>query len=135
MEPINRDPTDAELAVLQALWDRGPSTIRQLTDALYPEGTDAHYATVQVLLTRLEGKGHVRRDRSGHAHRFEALTSRDQFVGQRLRAMAEQLCGGMMTPLLTNLVKAEALTSEERRELRDLLDHLDRKNAPKDRRR
>ena len=48
---------DAELAVLQQLWERGPATIRQLTDALYPEGTDAYYATVQKLLERLEAKG------------------------------------------------------------------------------
>src|SRR5436190_21974937 len=112
------DVTDAELAVLQALWERGPATIRQLTDALYPAGTEIHYATVQKLLERLEGKGHVRRDRSAHAHVFAATTDRGKLVGHRLRALAEKLCGGMMTPLLTHLVRAEALTAKERQELR-----------------
>ena len=124
------DVTDAELAVLQALWEHGEATIRQLTDALYPGGGEAHYATVQKLLERLESKGHVRRDRSSHAHLFEAVTDRDTLVGRRLRAMAEKLCGGLMAPLLTHLVRAEALTSEERQELRSLIDQLERSPKP-----
>src|SRR5262249_9008039 len=119
---------DAELAVLQELWDRGASTIRQLTDALYPDGDDAHYATVQKLLERLGRKGHGTRDTSGHAHRFTALTDRDRLVGHQLRQVAEKLTGGMMAPLLTHLVRAEALTPKEREELRALIDALDRKN-------
>ncbi len=122
-----KDVSDAELAVLQVLWDRGPLPIRQVTDALYPDGTDASYASVQVFLCRLEAKGHVSRDRSGHAHIFHAVTGREALVGQRLRVMAEQLCGGLMGPLLTQLLKAETLTDQERRQLRQLMDELDRK--------
>jgi predicted transcriptional regulator len=125
-----RDVTDAELAVLQVLWDQGSATIRQITDALYPAGDDASYATVQKLLERLEGKGHVERDRSSFAHRFRARTDRDTLVGNRLRAMAEKLCGGLMAPLLTHLVRAEALSPQERRDLRALIDELDRQNDP-----
>src|SRR3954469_17599856 len=103
MEPQFEDVSDAQLAVLQELWDRGPRTIRQLTDELYPDGSDSHYATVQKLLERLEEKGHVCRDRSTHAHRFTAVTARDTIVGQRLRDVAEKLTGGLMAPLLTYL--------------------------------
>src|SRR5262249_27761571 len=122
MEQTPHDVTDAELAVLQVLWGQGPATIRHLTDTLYPSGTDAHYATVQKLLERLETKGHVRRDRSSHAHVFTARTDRDTLVGRRLRAMAEKLCDGLMGPLLTHLVRAEELTLQERQELRTLMD-------------
>ena len=62
MDRTPQDVTEAELTILQFLWDQGPATIRQLTDALYPPGTEAQYATVQKLLERLEGKGHVSRD-------------------------------------------------------------------------
>ena len=117
---------DAELAVLQQLWDRGPSTIRSLTDALYPESTDSYYATVQKLLERLEAKGCVRRDRSALAHVFAAAVDRDAIIGRRLEAMAEKLCGGSLTPLLTNLVRSKRLTPRERREVRKLMDELDR---------
>jgi predicted transcriptional regulator len=131
MERTPQDVTDAELAVLQVLWDEGEATIRRLTDVLYPDGSDVHYATVQKLLERLEAKGHVARDRSGHAHLFRARTDREALVGRRLRAMAEQLCGGLMGPLLTHLVKAEALTPRERQELRELIDELDRRKKPR----
>jgi predicted transcriptional regulator len=120
-----QDLPDAELSVLQTLWERGPSTIRQLTDALYPSGTEAHYATVQKLLERLESKGCVSRDRSSWAHVFRAILDRDELIGRRLQAVAEKLCGGSLTPLLTNLVRSKRLTPRERREIRKLMDELD----------
>src|SRR3984957_6669030 len=109
MDHSPQDVSEKELTVLQFLWDNGSATIRQLTDALYPAGTDVHYATVQKMLERLEAKGHVTRDRSSHAHRFTALTNRAALVSHRLRAMAEQLTGGLMAPLLTHLVRAKSL--------------------------
>ena len=124
-----RDVTERELAVLQALWDGGPTTIRRLTDVLYPGGGPTHYATVQKLLDRLEGKGCVRRDRSGAAHTFRAFIGRDDLIGRRLRDMAEELCGGSLTPLLTHLMRTKRLTADERRELRSLIDDLDREKG------
>src|SRR5262249_12625152 len=119
------DVTDAELAVLQVLWDRGPATIRQLTDSLYPEGGAAHYATVQKLLDRLEGKDCVGRQRGAGAHSFTATVARDELIGRRLELVADKLCGGSLTPLLTHLVRARRLSARERAELRSLIDELD----------
>ena len=48
----------------------------------------------------------------------------------RLRAVAEKLCGGSLTPLLSHLVRARRLTARERQELRALIDELDRKPRP-----
>jgi predicted transcriptional regulator len=120
-----RDVTDTELAILQQLWDLGPRTIRHLTDALYPSGGQAQYATVQKLLDRLADKGHVRRDRSGSAHVFSAAVGREELIGRRLQDVAEKLCGGSLTPLLTHLVKTRKLSEQERQELRDLIDEQD----------
>lgn len=129
--PTDHDVTEAELAVLHALWDGGPSTIRDLTDRLYPGRDDAGYATVQKLLERLERKGHVGRDRSTHAHVFRALTDRSTLVGHRLRKVAEELCGGMLAPLLTHLVRTETLSRQERDDLRALIERLDREGRRK----
>ena len=126
-----QDVTETELAVLQVLWDQGPATIRQITDLLYPEGEAAHYATVQKLLDRLEAKGFVTRVRTPPAHAFAAAVGRDDLIGRRLQAMAEQLCGGSLTPLLTHLVKARRLSPRERQDLRDLIDELDKRNKGK----
>jgi BlaI family transcriptional regulator, penicillinase repressor len=130
------DVTDAELGILQLLWDGGPAAIRQLTDALYPRGghppggSTAQYATVQKLLERLEGKGYVARDRSASVHVFTAAVARDELIGRRLRSLAEQLCGGSLTPLLTHLVQAESLSAAERQSLRALIDRLDGERKP-----
>ena len=120
-----QDVTDAELGVLQVLWDEGPATIRRLTEVLYPGGGTAQYGTVQKLLDRLEGKGFVSRDRTPPAHTFTAAVGREELIGRRLRDVAEKLCGGSLTPLLTHLVRQRRLSARERQELRDLIDEMD----------
>ena len=132
MDPSVNDVTDAELAVLQVLWERGSATIRQLTDALYPGGSAAQYATVQKLLERLEAKGCTRRDRGPWPHVFTATVDRDDLIGRRLRAVAEKLCGGSLTPLLTHLIVVERLSPQERQELRTVLDGRSPKPGPDD---
>src|SRR5262249_7770536 len=97
-----QDVTDAELSILQALWDQQPATIRQLPERLYPGGGAAHYATVQKLLDRLEAKGFIARRRSGTAHSFGTTIDRAGLIGRKLEDMAEKLCGGSLTPLLTH---------------------------------
>jgi predicted transcriptional regulator len=121
------DVTDAELAVLEVLWDRGSSTIRELTDRLYPEGGTSHYATVQKLLERLEAKHCVSRRRGSVPHVFSAAVRRDQLIGLRLQELADKLCQGSMAPLLTQLVQGKRLSPEERRALGDLVGRLDGK--------
>ena len=129
-----QDITDAELAVLQVLWEQGPLAIRRITDLLYPEGKTAQYATVQKLLERLETKECVGRDRGSAIHVFRAAIDRDQLVGRRLQQVAEKLCGGSWTPLLTHLVQVQKLSSGERDALRQLIDDLDAPKAKKERR-
>jgi BlaI family transcriptional regulator, penicillinase repressor len=125
------DVTEAELAVLQVLWDRQRATIRQISDALDPDGGASRYATVQKLLERMEAKGFVARDRSLYVHVFSAAVDRDELIGRRLRAVAETLCGGSLTPLLTHLARIKPLTDEERRELRALIDAPDPDPEPR----
>jgi BlaI family transcriptional regulator, penicillinase repressor len=121
MPPPTPNVTEAELRVLHALWDLGACTIRKLTDHLYPGGGQSAYATVQKLLDRLEEADCVARDRSAMTHVFVAAVSRDAFLGTQLRAVADRLCGGSVTPLLTHLLKTEVLSDDDRKELRKLL--------------
>ena len=133
MARTKQDVTDAELTILQFLWDQGEATTRQLTDVIHPEGTASHYATVQKLLERLEAKGCVARDRSHWPHVFAPAIGREDLIGRRLRDMAEKLCGGSLTPLLTHLLKVERLSPREREELRAFMDELDAKSRSKGR--
>ena len=131
-----KDVTDAELAVLEVLWQRGRSAIRELTDALYPQGGASELATVQKLCERLAAKGFVARDRRTRPQTFSAAIDRQELIGRQLKAVADKLCAGSLTPLLSHLVAGRVLERHEVAELQALIDRLDRTpKAPKDKRR
>jgi predicted transcriptional regulator len=125
-----RDVTEAELAIMQVLWDTGPAAIRLIAEKLYPPGSVAHYATVQKLLERLESKRCVARDRRSAVHVFSAAVSRDELIGRRLRAVADTLCGGSLTPLLSHLVRTTRLSARQRQELREWLEEQSQNTRP-----
>jgi BlaI family transcriptional regulator, penicillinase repressor len=114
--------TGAELRVMEELWRRGDATIRDLRDALYPEGGNSKFATVQKLLSRLVAKNLVRRRKDEANWVFWAAVARDDLIGGELRRVADRLGGNSMTPLLTCLVETGGLTARERAHLRKLLD-------------
>jgi predicted transcriptional regulator len=126
-----QDVTDAELGILQTLWEIGPAPIRKLTSALYRSAGVSQYATVQKLLERLETKGYVERDRSANVHVFTAAIDKDHLIGQRLQSLAEKLCGGSLTPLLSHLLQSRPLSAEERTSLRSLIDDLTPRRRPR----
>jgi predicted transcriptional regulator len=117
------DVTETELAILQVLWERGEATRRQVTDAMYPGGGEAHYATVQNLLGRLERKGFVRYEREGNVLVFSATVARDELIQRRLQGLADKLCGGAIVPLVMNLVRAQPLSPAEVEELYVFIRH------------
>src|SRR5947209_19795452 len=114
--------TGAELRLLEELWQRGEATIRHLRDALYPQGGNSKFATVQKLLSRLVAKDLVHRRKDESNWVFRAAVARDDLIGGELRRVADRLSGKCMTPLLTCLVEAGELTAKERAHLRKLLD-------------
>jgi BlaI family transcriptional regulator, penicillinase repressor len=131
-----QDVTDTELAILEVLWDRGSCTRRQIADVLYPRGGPAQYATVQKLLERLESKGFVTtKNRGQGVLTFDVTINRDELISRKLQDVAEKLCGGSLTPLLMNLVRAKPLTARELDELRDLIEDLRPKTKRKSERR
>ncbi len=113
--------TGAELNVLEELWRRGAAPIRELRDALYPDGGESGFATVQKLLARLATKRLVGRKKVGGLWAYRALVGRDDFIGGELRRVADRLGGSSMTPLLTFLVETVELSAKERAHLRSLL--------------
>ena len=95
----SNDVTDAELRVLEVLWQRGPATIREISEDIYPDGSGSKAAAVLKLLERLERKEFVGRDRSQPTQTFSALVQKDAFVGSQLRRIAERVeAFGPVTP-------------------------------------
>jgi BlaI family transcriptional regulator, penicillinase repressor len=90
---------------------------------------------VQKLLERLQAKGFVAAGPPGEVRTFAAAVSREELVGRRLRDVADRLCEGSLTALVSNLVRSEPLSRKELRELSDLLDQLKKQSRSKDPRR
>ena len=121
-----RDVTDTELNVLQVLWQQHPLTIRAVAEILEPKRVDVYYSTVKKLLERLEAKGFVRREAVGIAYIYEPTVDRNELVGHRLQEVAETLCEGSLTPLLTQLAQHHDLSRKQQKLLMELIDDLAR---------
>ena len=118
----------AELEVLKALWDEGPSTVRQVMEQLHRIGRKVAYTTVLTFLSRLEQKGFVRSDKSDLAYIYRASISRDRIRKTRLKELMRQLYDGAAGPLVLQLVRTQKLSREEITELQRLIEELDSKS-------
>ena len=113
--------TDAELAVLKILWQRGPLTAKAITNSIYPDGAESEFASVHSFLQRLERKGLVDRDRSSYVHSFSATVSQADVAGQELETLAARLGEKSIAPLIMQLVEQKRLSEKEVAEIRKLL--------------
>ncbi len=113
--------SETEREVLKTLWEHGPGTVREVNEKL-PQWA---YTTVQTLLTRLQRKGYVACDRSGFAHVFRPLVTRDKLVRHRLRDLVAEFAQEMTAPLVLAMVEQQRPSPEEIQRLRQLLDRLE----------
>jgi BlaI family penicillinase repressor len=115
-----------ELQIMEALWGRGPLSIREIQEA-FPEAGRPAYTTVQTMVYRLETKKALRRAKKiSNAHIFEAMISRN--VAQR-RLVDEflSLFGGRAQPVMAHLIEAGKLTLEDVQEAEKVLRELAKK--------
>jgi BlaI family penicillinase repressor len=105
-----RRPTDAEVAILRVLWDRGPSTVREVAAAM---GRENAYTTVLKLLQIMAEKGLVRRDESALAHIYEAAYSEDQTQKQIVRDLLTRVFDGSAGKLVLQALASGKASPEE----------------------
>lgn len=119
-----KQPTlaNAELAVMNLLWQNDRLTARQIREQLYPDATKAQHGTVQKLLQRLEDKVYVERDRNLAVHLFSAAVSRQTYAGQQLESLADKLTAGSFAPLITHLIEEKKISRDEINRIRAILD-------------
>ena len=116
-----------ELQIMEKLWDRGESSIREIQDA-FPEKGRPGYTTIQMTMSRMEVKKIVRRVKKvGNFHVFEALVSRDA-AQQRLVDELLALFGGRTQLVMTHLVRSGKLRLEDVKEAERELKRLQRKD-------
>jgi len=118
------DVTETELGIMDVLWSRGQSAVRDIVVAVYGEHTPSLHMTVKSLLERLEGKGYVECDKSGFAHRFSAKVSREAYVGQQLKQLADSHFKGAVAPMLLTLVDRVKLSRKDREAIRKIIEGI-----------
>ena len=118
------DVTETELAILDVLWNTGPTEIRDIVETVYGSHTPALHATVKSLLDRLAEKGFVDCDRSRHRHRFSAVVPREKFVGTQLQKLADKHFDGSVTPMLMTLVERAKLSRADRDAIRKIIEGI-----------
>lgn len=117
-------PTDAELAILRVLWERGPCTVRDVHDVL-GESQGTGYTTVLKLLQIMTDKGLVVRDESERAHVYEPRLSEQRTQRQLLADLADRAFGGSPAKLVMQALAGRKTSAAELSEIRDLLDRLE----------
>jgi predicted transcriptional regulator len=117
-------PTDAELAILRVLWQRGPSTVREIHDDMNRENATG-YTTVLKLLQIMTEKGLVVRDERQRAHVYESKYSEQKTQRQLLTDLADRAFGGSATKLVMQALTGRKASAEELDAIRDLLNRIE----------
>jgi predicted transcriptional regulator len=117
-------PTDAELEILTVLWSRGPSTVRDVHEALVKR-KPTQYTTVLKMLQIMAEKGLVRRDQEQRAHVYEASRPREWTQSQLAGDLLQRAFGGSARGLMLGALSAKKASKTELAELRRLLDEFE----------
>lgn len=119
-----------EIKIMQALWERGPSSVREVQESFPPKKRPA-YTTVQTIMVRLEAKGAVRRAKKiSNAHIFEATLSREATHGRLIDDLLGHF-GGRSQPVMAHLIESGKLTLEDIKDAEKLLLSLSEKESRK----
>jgi len=121
MKRAPQKPTASELEILHVLWNRGPSTVREVLDALN-EKKEMGYTGVLKLLQIMTAKGTVRRDETNRAHVYEACRPAEQTKRQLATDMLQRVFGGSASQLMMHALAGQRTSREEIEELRRFLD-------------
>jgi predicted transcriptional regulator len=118
-------PTASELEILQVLWTRGPSTVRDVHEELH-EKKDLGYTTVLKLLQIMTAKGIVQRNEDQRAHVYEACQPAEKTKRQFAGDMLQRVFDGSASQLMLHALEGRHTSKEELEELRRLLDEHER---------
>ena len=122
-------PTEAELELLQILWQKEPATVREIHDSL-SEDKPSGYTTVLKLLQIMTSKGLVVRDEANRAHVYRAAFTQDAMQSRLLKDLSNRLFAGSAAQLALHALAMEPASEDELSQIRALLERR-RNAAPK----
>jgi predicted transcriptional regulator len=124
--PPQPHPTPAELEVLRILWDRGPSTVREVLELLPRERA---YTSVMSLMNVMSDKKQLTRKPEGRAYRYTAKTQPDQTEGKILGSVLDRVFEGSASALVARLLEQSQPSVDELNQISRLIDEYKKKNS------
>jgi BlaI family transcriptional regulator, penicillinase repressor len=128
--PASEQPTPAEIAILNVLWNSQPATARQIHEKLGDQ-RQVNYSTIVKLLTIMQRKALIKCDDSVRPQLFRACASREKTATRIVRDLAEKIFDGSTMLLAMQALSAKRATDEEIAKMRALLDQLEKSNDSK----
>lgn len=127
---VKPQPSDLELQILGVLWERGPSSVRDVLDSM-PDGKVRAYTTILSCLQVMEKKGLVTHRREGQGYIYRPVVQKDRVVGSVVRQLLRNVFGGRPSAALQFFIAEGECSAEELDELRRLVDDAERKQRPR----
>jgi BlaI family transcriptional regulator, penicillinase repressor len=118
-------PTEAELEILNVLWAAGPSTVRDVHDALSSKGTG--YTTVLKQMQVMAEKGLLTRSEQFRSHVYEARTAKEQTQQSLTRNLVQRAFDGSAKNLVLGALSSQKVSSTELAEIRKMLDEFEKR--------
>lgn len=124
-------PTDGELEILRVLWERGPSTVRQVHKELNRRKRTG-YTTVLKIMQIMTGKKLVKRDTSERPQIYEAHRPKEQVERQLVLHLLDRMFGGSSQKLVLSALTAKAASAEDLAEIKRIIRKLERESDGND---
>jgi len=118
--------TEAELRVMEVLWNKGQATVQQVLDWLSMD-FDLAYNSVLTTIRILEKKGYLKHAKDGRAHVYRPVIARDEASRSEVRHLVSRFFGNSHQSLLLNLLQEQELNPDEIKQLRQILEASERK--------
>jgi len=113
--------TEAELRIMQVLWEKGSATVQQVREAL-PRKKPLAYNSVLTIVRILEKKGYVRHVKDGRAHIYTALLNQQDATRSEIRHLVSRFFQDSRELLVLNILEEDGLDAQEIARLRQILD-------------
>lgn len=126
--PRHENPTPAELEVLQIIWERGPSTVREVMNVLNKQRPRA-YTSVMSLMNVMAEKGLLVQKPKGRAFVYKAKVTREKTLTSMVRDLLNRAFDGSASALVTHLLQHTEPTTEELDEIRKAIADFQRKEG------
>ncbi|MHC4456675.1 MAG: BlaI/MecI/CopY family transcriptional regulator [Planctomycetota bacterium] len=119
-------PTDRELAILRILWDQGPSTVRQVNEAMNKDRATGYTTTLKLMQIMAE-KGLLIRDESQFKHIYKPATTEERTQKQLVGGLLERAFSGSAEKLVMRALSAKKVSTKELAKIRKMLEEMERK--------